>query len=357
MMSLIGTLVADRVSDRALCSGALESDVICDPDARVVLSSLGWVDRGALWRFDIATGEQDTVVLSDADYLRVFDGDRQHFVVQHHWGADRFRVTAQTWMDPGVPVSSIEVNGWVPHLDGDASVWSSLRSAYVGSLGDDATGAAGYFVLTVRDGAVDLARLDWFDGHYDQGYQGVTSVHHIPGTSQYLFGVQRSSDLVLVDEDDWHVVRRIPLAGRGGNPSPVFSKRDASVWAVDYDTVVRLDRRSWQVLGSSMLQPAIDRTARFAGRPWQMLRSWMLRPTIDKTAMFVGRPWLSADEVDLVIPRPASGDVVVLDPQDLTPRASVAVGQEPLVAVALAGGRVLARDWKTGTTLSGDLNA
>ncbi len=69
--------------------------------------------------------------------------------------------------------------------------------------------------------------------------------------------------------------------------------------------------------------------------------------------MFVGDPWLSADESFLLVPRPGSGDVAVLDPESLALRMSVALGRQPLTAVALSGGRVVARDWKTGETLHG----
>jgi hypothetical protein len=305
--------------------------MITDPDSRIALSSLGWVDRGAVWRFDNTTGKQDAIALGDADYLRLFAGDREHFVVQHNWGAKRFRVTVHPWNAPGAARSTIEVDGWVPRIDGDLGV-GIVADGFVGALDDDATGAAGYFVLTVRDAAPRLARLDWFGDDYDHGYQGVVSVQQLPGTSQLVFGVQRSSDLVLVDADDGQVNRRVPVAGRSGNPHPVLSTKGPSVWVTDYDTVVRLDRRSWHVASSSMLQPSSD-----------------------GTAMFVGDAWLSPDESDLLVPRPGSGDVVVLDSENLTPRMSVDLGQQPLVAVALTGGRVVARDWKTGTILLGQL--
>lgn len=126
--------------------------MIADPSSRVALSCLGWVDRGSLWQFESASGRQSSIALSDADFLRLFAGDREHFVVQHNWGAKRFTVAVHAWSRPGVAVSSIEVAGWVPRVEGDLAMWASLPVAYVGVLDDDATGAAGYFVLTVRDG-------------------------------------------------------------------------------------------------------------------------------------------------------------------------------------------------------------
>jgi YVTN family beta-propeller protein len=229
-------------------------------------------------------------------------------------------------------VCSVDVAGWVPTFKGGLSVWATLPAAFVGVLGDDATGAAGYFVLTIRDGAPQLSRLDWFGDDYDHGYQGVVSVVHIPQQSSLLFGVQRSSDLVLTDLDGGGLVRRVPLANRLGNPQPIPSNDGQSLWATDYDTVVRLDIASWQVVAHRMLQSAA------AG-----------------TRMFVGDPWLSPDESLLLVGRPDSGDVAVIDPQTLSVRAEVQLGHEPLVAVGLAGPQILARDWKTGIPLLGDL--
>jgi YVTN family beta-propeller protein len=305
--------------------------MITDPDRRVALSCLGWVDHGSVWRFDAASQRQSSIEMSDADYLRVFTGNRDHLVVQHNWGASRFRVSAHAWSSPDRAVCSIDVGGWEPTIEGDSSVWATLPSAFVGVLGDDATGAAGYFVLTIVDGAPRLSRLDWFGDDYDHGYQGVVSVVQIPQQSSLLFGVQRSSDLVLTDLDGGQV-RRIPLAGRLGNPQPILSNDGRSLWATDYDTVVRLDVASWRVVAHRMLQPAA------AG-----------------TRMFVGDPWLSPDESLVLVARPGSGDVAVIDPQTLSVRAEVQLGHEPLVAVGLASNQILARDWKTGVPLLGDL--
>jgi hypothetical protein len=94
----------------------------------------------------------------------------------------------------------------------------------------------------------------------------------------------------------------------------------------DYDTVTRLDRRSWAVSATAALSPA---------------------------GMFVGNPWLPSNEHRLVIARPGAGDVLILDAQDLQVSESVNLGSQPLVAAVLEGGLVVGRDWKTGDTLMG----
>ncbi|MFP5487626.1 MAG: hypothetical protein ACLGHQ_04900 [Acidimicrobiia bacterium] len=306
--------------------------MIVDPSQTVVLSCLGWVDHGSLWKYDVTAGVPTLLPLSDAEFLRVFAGDERYFVVQHHWGASRFRVTAHAWDHPEVSVGAIDVSGWVPNVSGDRSVWAGLPTAFVGALDHDATGAAGHYVLTTNGGSPTVTRLEWFDERYDHGYQGVISVLRLRRDAMLLFGVQRSSDLVLTDVAGGSELRRVPLAGAFGNPHPFQSRLGHDIWTTDYDTIVRLDSRSWAVLGERMLQPAA------AG-----------------TRMFVGDVWLPPDESMVVVARPGVGDVLVLDPRSLDVSASVELGREPLAAVALTGGTVIARDWKTGDPLLGEL--
>lgn len=72
--------------------------------------------------------------------------------------------------------------------------------------------------------------------------------------------------------------------------------------------------------------------------------------------MFIGDLWVTPDESEILVPRPGSGDVLVLDSESLAIHASVYLGSEPLVAVALADGRIVARDWMTGSVLLGQLD-
>lgn len=319
----------ERPRVQASCS-IVANTMIVDSRSDVVLSCLGWVDRGALWRFDGQSGQQDSIPLSNADYVRLFRGKAECFAVQHIWQSGRFRMTAHAWSVPEQTLSSIEVGEHSANLDGDASVWASLPSTYVGPV------AAGpsicYRVLALDDATPRTIRLDWFDD-YDPMYQSVGSAQLLPGSKQFVVGIQRSSDLVIIDADDGHVVRRVPLADRHGNPHPILSTTGQNVWAADYDTLVRLDTTTWQVAESALLQPARE-----------------------GTGMFIGDLWVTPDESEILVPRPGSGDVLVLDSESLAIHASVYLGSEPLVAVALADGRIVARDWMTGSVLLGQLD-
>lgn len=90
-------------------------------------------------------------------------------------------------------------------------------------------------------------------------------------------------------------------------------------------------------------------------RSWAVLVARMLQPAAAGTRMFVGEVWLPPDESMVVVARPGSGDVLVLDPTSLDVSASVELGREPLVTVSLTGGKVVARDWKTGDVLLGEM--
>jgi hypothetical protein len=73
------------------------------------------------------------------------------------------------------------------------------------------------------------------------------------------------------------------------------------------------------------------------------------------TAMFVGDVWLPPDTALAVVPRPGVADIAVVDPETMTLIRTCQLGRQPLVAVVVDGGHVVARDWKTGDQLRADL--
>lgn len=69
--------------------------------------------------------------------------------------------------------------------------------------------------------------------------------------------------------------------------------------------------------------------------------------------MFLGNLWFSPDQRDLVVPRPGSGDVLVLSAEDLTISARFRTRGQPLEAALDPDGHLLARAWQTGKLLTG----
>lgn len=292
---------------------------------------MGWVDHGSVWRFDSHAAEFQLIALSDAKYLSLQSGSGDKFSAIHHWSGERLAVTVQTYEQPELTLARMDVTDSTPILTGDDSAWESVPSVFLGYLNLKEIGIVGYFCMRIVDGSPQLSRLDWFhDGPYDFGYQGVINVDLVPESGDLLFGVQRSSDLVLVDARDIQVKNRIALANRLGNPHPILSKQGNSLWAVDYDTLVRLDRRNWEVVSEELFQPSAT-----------------------GTRMFIGDIWLPASEEFIVVPRPGSGDVLIVEPLELSVVSSVETGRQPLEAAVTSEGRLVTRDWKSGELIGG----
>jgi len=111
---------------------------------------------------------------------------------------------------------------------------------------------------------------------------------------------------------------------RPSQNTDTFPRSAPEMWAVDYDTVVRVDRRSWVVTGT------------FLGQ----------QPTTSGVRMFVGDLWFTGDEQLALVPRPGSGDVLTLHTSSLEVVDRFETGQHPLQAVLTLYGDVVARDWR-----------
>ena len=308
--------------------------LITDQGRQIAVSNLGWVDHGSLWRFDAASSRAGHVRLSDAKHLALHDMGRDEFAAVHHFDGSRVEITAHSFASPADVLRRVIVTGWAPKVDDGLAPWPSAISHFVAWLNDRATGAAGYYLISVTGVDAVIARLDWFNaGSYDLDYQSVIAVREVPETGELVFGVQRSSHLVVAPSAHSGAVRRVDLSGGHGNAVPYMRANAPEVWAVDYDTLVRLDRRTWTVTGTIRLQDAPP-----------------------GTRMFAGDLWMPPDEDFAVIPRPGCADIAIIDPDTLTLARTVQTGRQPLVAVVLDGGRVIARDWKTGDLLRADLS-
>lgn len=293
-----------------------------------MLSNLGWIDRGSIWRYDGRTGIHDSVTIGDASYLRLRRGGRAEFFAAFHGLDGRCAISIHRWDSITTPVARCDIGGSRPRVTGDLAAFEGSPRYYVTYLDDEAASVAGYYLIEVGRGGVSVRPLDWFDAKsYDLGYQSVVSVLELPDGS-LLFGVQRSSDLVLCDPVDLSVIRNVPLAGGQGNPSPFLRKNGSEVWAVDYDTLVMLDSETLTVRDA-----------------------WLGHGSTDGSRMFLGDVWMGDSETELVVARPGSGDVVAIDPESLQLVRTWRTGRRPLTA-ALLQGDLVARDWHTGELLS-----
>lgn len=307
--------------------------MITDRNQRVALSNLGWADHGAIWRFDSATGAVDHIPVGNGKHVVLRTWGADDFVAVHHFDGSRVEITTHSFADPAEVTRRVMVTSWAPTVSADLAPWPSTPSYFVAWLNEDATAAAGYFLISVRDRQASIERLDWFDGDvYDLGYQSVIAVSPLPESEDLVFGIQRSSHLVVASPSATKAVRRVDLSGGHGNAVPHVRAGAPEIWTVDYDTLVRLDWRSWEVTGTLRLQEAV------AG-----------------TRMFVGDLWMPPDESYVLVPRPGMGDIVAIDPIRLVRIGTATTGRQPLVAAVTGDGRVAARDWKTGDLLVSDM--
>jgi hypothetical protein len=192
------------------------------------------------------------------------------------------------------------------------------------------------FLVDHRRGAVELQELDWYSAGYDLMYQGLLDPVPVPNSDLLLMPIQRDSEPVIYDLTERRRVGTIKLADRHGNPKLIFRRTAPELWADDYDTLMRLDIRSWRIRDAVRLQEDVVTTVH--GREW-------------RGGAFIGEYCFDLDEVRCAVARPYGGDVVVLDTASFRQALRVPTGSQPLRVALLRDGRIIARDWKTGRLL------
>jgi hypothetical protein len=309
--------------------------MIVSASASTVISSLGWVDHGNLWVLSTSTGKIDHFPLSDARALQLFVGSDDHFSVQHFWGndwdkVDQMQLTAHSFDNPSVILARIVLRPDHETFEGDSKAWEKLAHVYLGPL-------KGHYYLFIVDPTtkkVERQRLDWFEKQYNTDYQGIGPALEVPRSHFVLLPIQRSPTPILYDLVAAKVVREIDLGAaqyKPGTPQLAFSSDGKFLYALNYDTLVQLDRSNWRVLRSLVLQNS---------GPGGSIK-------------FVGSFSFAAKEGLCVVARPYSSDVAIVDMLKMQAITHVRVGGQPLQVVMLVDGTVFARDWHTGELLTG----
>ncbi len=304
--------------------------MILDQAETQLVTSVGWVERGAFLVWDLDSDETRQIPVEDADYVTLHPGRADHFAVVHHRRHGGFAVSVRHFASPEHVRATAMVSGGRAQVDGDPEAWPMVPRAYSGY---DPDGESAYTLLLVHGSSVpEVQRMTWFNGDtYDLGYQAMGSPVEVPGETVVLIPIQRSSQPVIYDVVSHQVVGHLTLAERGGNPSLRF-RTSNELWADDYDTLLRLDRDGWTKRGERLLQPAVDGVRQFIGG-WAFDRN--------RTLCAIGRPF--------------SGDVLGIDTESFTVTGRAQLGDQPLDVAVLANGRVFARDWQSGRTLQGTL--
>jgi hypothetical protein len=309
--------------------------MLLSKDETRVISTIGWVDHGDLWVYEPDTGRVVTERVGEGGFLIIYPGAGGYFAAAHHRDNEGFLSASVRHTDaPAESLAVLRLDGGEPRLEGDPGAWASVPRAYYAGSAFDVTDAAAALFVAPDGLSAELQPLEWFnEDAFDLMYQGVLRPVEVPGRSEVLFPIQRDSSPVLYDPVARTVVGRVELAGEGGNPTLEFRRGGSELWADDYNTLLRLDPSDWSIRDQRRLQAEDN----------------------DGTRQFIGDWTFTADESRCLVARPFSGDAVALDTERFKVVARAALGRQPLQAIALSDGRVVARDWKSGEVLTGKL--
>lgn len=288
--------------------------MIFDRATGLVVDNLAWVDRSALWMFDLAS-QSERWVTSRISFVGMRDG-REGFFLLRDGRSVESPISIRHASAPETERASVRYRGNAAEFSGDPALWRFVDTA----------------VILLYDGEQRLFRVDaigrrlieldlaWYrNGAYDLGYQGLVDCLSLPEEDRVIVSVQRSSKLVVIDIERDCPASWINLAGRGGNPN-LAMRTNTDFLASDYDTLCRVDVASLTMVRSERLQD---------------------------TGQFIGDYQLLPDGTCLVA-RPFSGDVLVVNSEDFAVLGRAEVGGQPLRVCAVSEDRVVTRDWKTG---------
>lgn len=314
--------------------------MLINPEGTVAISSMRWLDGGSVWSYSLDKPEPQLVNLSGSEWLTLIGGAGNYFTAVHHSEGAAVRLTAHSYENISTTVSSIDLQAqdveatspWkstAARFLGTRSVWSSLPKAYI-------IHALKKSLLLLVDAGTETAQihsLSWYAKSYDTMYQGIIGVTEVADGSLLVISFQRDSEPVLYDPTTGNLVAKLRLAGRLGSPQLFLRRRSQEIWASDYDTMVRLDSRTWAVLNSLKLQEP---------------RNGMARSNI-------GQYCFNREETVCAVARPHSGDVLGIDTSSFATILRAEIGGQPEDVGVLRGDHVIARDLETGGALRGVL--
>jgi hypothetical protein len=302
------------------------------PDSRLVISHLGWVDKSALWTYDVDKDCVNLVPMGNAKYLTLYScKDKNQFAVFHHSDGALLRLSVHSFDNPATPICTIE------HLEGKTQVQGKLevlRNAphYYVAYYNPGFNTDFYLIsINFEQGEIETERFDWYGTGYDKGYQGIIGVIELD-SGNLIISVQRDSQPVIYDPKAKVVIRKLSLAGNHGNPKFQFARQRGEIWADDYDTILKFDSDTLALTASRRLQMAATGTAQFIG-------DWSF----------------NNDESLCLVSRPFSSDVVAISTENLKTKYVAKTGKQPLQSIFVGNGNIIGRDWKTGALLKGSL--
>ncbi len=294
--------------------------MINDSNFKYAISNLGWVDKGNLWIYNSEKNDVESFRLSDSQYLSIHKGENDYFSVVHNFNDTRFEITVHHFSDPTKIVCKLSFDNFKNTVVGDINLLCHIPKYYIANL--NINNEFKFHLFRIDNGQLSVIddKINWYyDGNFDFGYQGLIGVTEYK--DELIFCVQRDGSLYRYSLISDKIIEKIPLANKYGNPRVTFCENFSELWVDDYDTLLKVNPKNWKVENNKLLQPA------------------------DKgTGQFIGSYSINKDLI--VIPRPYSSDILILD-KDLNIKTSIKVESQPLVAVLLDK-VIVGRDWQTG---------
>lgn len=302
------------------------------PDSRLIVSHLGWVDKSALWTYDVVKDSTNSVPVGNAKYLTLYScKDKNQFAVFHHSDGASIRLTVHSFDNPATPLCTIEHSEGKTQVQGDLEILQNAPRYYVAYY--DPGYKADFHLISVDSiqGEIETERFEWYNDTYDKGYQGIIGVTELD-SGNLIVSVQRDSQPIIYNPKTKTIVRKLSLAGNHGNPNFRFARQRGEIWADDCDTILKFDSKTLIQKASQRLQMAVAGTAQFIG-------DWSF----------------NNDESLCLVSRPFNGDVVAISTDDLKTKFAAKTGNQPLQSVFINNINIIGRDWKTGALLKGSL--
>jgi len=306
--------------------------MISNPDESMIISSLGWIDKGNLWVLQTSSDDIHKLEISDAKYISLHNNGGDYFSIVHHYDGKKVEISAHSFHKPETAISMIHFENGIASFDGDVEIWKKVPRAYPEYL--QRPSKSDFYLLFIDPirSELEVIDLEWYDDSYDKGYQGVIGAIEVPKSSHLIVSVQRDSSPILYDVEEKKLIKKLTLSERNGNPHLKFRRTANELWADDYDTLLLIDPKDWRVKKSLRLQDAAE-----------------------NIMQNIGNYSFNRDETLCAVARPFSGDAVALDTKRFKITHYTKLGKQPLEICLLNNGKVYSRDWQTGSLLKGKL--
>jgi hypothetical protein len=302
------------------------------PESRFVISHLGWIDKSALWTYDVVMDSVNLLPVGNAKYLTLYScKDKNQFAVFHHYDGALIRLTVHSFDNPAIPLCTIEHSEGKTQVQGEIEVLHNAPRYYVAFYNPGYNADFHLIIIDTVQGEIETERFDWYGDNYDKGYQGIVGVIELD-SGNLIVSVQRDSQPIIYDPKTKTVVRKLSLANNYGNPKFRFVRQRGEIWADDYDTILKFDSKTLALKALQRLQMAATGTAHFIG-------DWSF----------------NNDESLCLVSRPFSGDVIAISTDNLKIKYVAKTGKQPLQSVFVNNSNIIGRDWKTGALLKGSL--